>query len=293
MSLRRVAGLLAGPVLGIALCVFLVAWVGPRSILAHLERLTPVSAAAAAGLLAVGAIVTGLRQHLLFPDLPVAGFLRKAWLSWTFGMPVPAQVGEVASMTVLLTRAGVPTARAVALLLADKVLASAVLGALGVAGLARVVPIGGLAAGAGVVALGGLALLRGRAAAAWLEPLREALARPRLVLAHVSLTLLRTVLWSSAFWLTFRDLGASPTWPDVFLLTCAAGIAAQVPVSLAGLGTVEALAVALYAPLEVPAGAVIGTYATIRLETLLVAWAPIPLLLRGRQAPPGRKSDPR
>lgn len=276
---RRAGALLAGPVLGLSLLVGLVAWVGPEAILERLQGLRPGPTAAAALLLAAGGAVTGLRQHLFFPDLGRARFLRWTWSSWAFGMAMPGQVGEVASLTVFLTRAGVPTSRAVGLLLADRLLAAVVMGTLGALGLARVMPAPLLAAGVGLAVLGGALLVALRKRLPFLEPLRETLARPGLVPVHLATTLGRQALWVTAWWLTFPQLGASVPWSDVLLLTCAAGLAGQLPVGT-GLGTVEAAAVLLYAPLGVPAGTVVAAYGVVRLLALLVAWVPIPVLLR-------------
>lgn len=291
-------------VASLALLAALVWWVDPAALAAHIATLRGPHWLAAAGAIAAATLLGAANLHLLLREhsgRPLREFLPVYWTAWAVGLVAPGQVGDLATVSALLHRKGIDWRGTLGRSLVDKVVSLLVMLAFtAAAGVMlgrhwswRLEP-GVILAMLVVAALTALALAllsrsaRGRAlmqhagevGGAFLATVR---ARPGLVLLNAALTVVKIGLVGTAYWLVFRALGqAQVGWIDAIALSTAAGLLAYLPISLNGIGPVEAAGVVLFGVLGVAPGTVVAAYLVLRATVLLLAWIPAALLLAAR-----------
>jgi uncharacterized membrane protein YbhN (UPF0104 family) len=88
------------------------------------------------------------------------------------------------------------------------------------------------------------------------------------------------ILTGGAYWMAFSALGEKghAFWA-VTSLAMAAGLVAYLPISLNGIGTVEASGVAVFGILGIPPATVLAAYLVLRLLVFAVAWIPTAIWL--------------
>lgn len=226
-------------------------------------------------------------------------FLAFYWFSWALGLVVPGQVGDVASLTVLLKRAGLDWSKIMARAVLDKFISFFVMALL--AGLAlfrysAVVEIETgtvvwIAAAGTVLAAGAYYLARKFLAdhnVAWVDKIRASLAdlagfvsqRPGLVGINFVGTTLKILLIGTAYWYVFLAGGAeNPPWFEVILLVTVSSLVAYIPISFNGLGTVEVTGVLLFSFLGLGQELVLSSYLVLRVTVLVIAWLPSLLIV--------------
>lgn len=278
-----------------ALIGALVAWAGPREVLAAASRLDPLHWALAAAVLVATTTIGGLNLHLILSrhsGQPFLRFLRVYWTGWAVGLVTPGQVGDVATVSVLLGREGVDWRGTLGRLLLDKLITLGVMALVAAFALAELFevsaphwrwPLAQIGGAAAVILAAALFFARHSLAQRWRGHAREIAIgfahtlrhHPGLVALNATLSFAKLLLTGAAYWLVFTGLGASGAdfWRVVGLST-ASGLLAYLPISVNGIGPVEAAATALFGLAAVPVEVVVPAYLVLRLTVLLVAWVP-------------------
>lgn len=226
-------------------------------------------------------------------------FLACYWFSWALGLVVPGQVGDVASLTLLLNRAGLDWSKIMARAVLDKFISFFVMACL--AGLALLrysamveieaetmawVAVIGFLVVAGAYYLARKMLASSEAA--WIGKIRSGFMdlagfisqRPGLVAINFIGTTFKILLIGTAYWYVFKAGGAeNPPWLDVILLVTVSSLVAYIPVSFNGLGTVEVTGILLFAFLGLGQELVLSSYLVLRVTVLFIAWLPSLLIL--------------
>ncbi len=286
----------------------LFAWLLWRSdsqqVLIHLASANLWAVTAAASLLAMVTLMGALNVYLFIGrdrKLSFKQFLPVYWSSWAFGLLVPGQVGDIASLSWLLRRYSLPASVSLGRATLDKLISAAVMSVAAIAGLAVLfvnqtfwsllfpvlivlTAIAWVTAIAVYVRRKQIAGYAGRPGlvGALVRTLQELVRTARLSLApvvlNVVLTLAKVFVTGAAYWLVLRGLGVEGLGlVEITIIATAAGLIAYLPVSVNGLGTVEITGLFLFGQMGAPAEAVLATYIILRGLVLLVAW--IPLLL--------------
>lgn len=256
---------------------------------------------ATGALLTIATFIGALNAYLLISPVHTirfAEFLRLYWLAWAVGLFVPGQIGDLATISLALNRRGLPWAVGLGRSLADKFISAVVLGLCGAAGFVRALgpPTALSAIAAFGVVLGltpalphllkrwGLLQLRPRPLARALDTLSSALAQiadvarrhPLRVTGNAVLTIAKVGITGAAYWCAFAALGDPNAAPlhDVIMLAAASALIAYVPVSVNGLGTVEAAGIVLFSSVGLSADLVLSAYLLLRLLVLALAWTP-------------------
>lgn len=294
---------------GLALLILL-AWVfDPRQVLATLAGARADYLFAAAGLVAVAALIGAASIHLFFESedqLPFCTFLPIFWLSWAIGLVFPGQIGDVASLSALLRRRGIDLSRVVARSLTDKLISFGMM--LVFAGVA-LITLPGISWCAGrwwlaafpLVMLAALYVGRKRLCAGLAQRFPRAVEflartvaetraiaarRPGRMVLNALLTVLKIALTGMSYWFVFAALGYGDISPwRAVAIVAASSLVAYLPVSFNGIGTVELAGVALFGTLGVPAASVFSGYLALRAMVLAIAWVPVGLLLLGTGKP--------
>jgi hypothetical protein len=106
----------------------------------------------------------------------------------------------------------------------------------------------------------------------FVQTVRQAPAR---VLLNIGLTVLKVVVTGIAYWAMFNALGETDlTVLRVVVLATSAGLIAYLPISINGLGTVEAAGIFLFGQAGIGATTVISAYIGLRVLVLGIAWVP-------------------
>jgi uncharacterized membrane protein YbhN (UPF0104 family) len=300
MSTSRYVRLVAG----LAILAVLVLSVDRQALLDQFISLR-VDYLLAAGLCIVIATLLGsFNAYLIVAiDTPVkyGKFLSYFWFSWALGLVVPGQVGDVASLTFLMKRAGLDWTRIVTRALIDKLISFGVMVAL--AGLALLrfstsltLNLPALWLTAVAVAVGAIALFflvrayvaqsaRGAAIAEkvrsnFTESWAFVRSHSMLVVTNLIGTVIKILLIGSAYWYVFLAGGADePFWLDIVLLVTVSSLVAYIPISFNGLGTVEVTGILLFSTLGLGSELVLSSYLVLRALVILIAWVPsLPIL---------------
>lgn len=226
-------------------------------------------------------------------------FLACYWFSWALGLVVPGQVGDVASLTLLLKRAGLDWSKIMARAVLDKFISFFVMALL--AGLAlfrysamveiETGAVAWIAATAVVLTAAAYYLARKILAThkvAWVDKIRSSFKdlagfvrkRPALVAINFFGTTLKILLIGTAYWYVFLAGGAeNPPWFEVILLVTVSSLVAYIPISFNGLGTVEVTGILLFSFLGLGQELVLSSYLVLRVTVLAIAWVPSLLIL--------------
>jgi len=283
-----------------------------QQVLAYLISIDIRAVTVTAALLVLVALVGALNVYLFVGRdrrLSFKQFLPVYWSSWAFGLLVPGQVGDIASLSWLLRRYSLPASVSLGRATLDKLISAVVMLTIAMAGLAllfddqefwtRLLPLVVVPAIAVLTAAIAVYVRRNQIAGYIERPgLTGALARtlqelvrtmrssPVLVLLNVVLTLIKVFVTGMAYWLVLRGLGAPGLGlMEVTVIATAAGLIAYLPVSVNGLGTVEVTGLFLFGQVGAPAEAVLAAYILLRGLILLVAWVPLPLWILFSQVP--------
>lgn len=289
---------------GLALLAILVVSVDGDELLAQFAQLRPELLVAAAVCIVTATLVGSYNAYLVVAidsPVPFTRFAGYYWFSWALGLVVPGQIGDVASLTYLMKRAGLDWTRMVGRALLDKLISFAVMVSLAGFALVRfsaVVDIDGatlvwisiatFAVAAGGAWLAKSWLARSERGTAIRERIRSSvkdvvaftLGHPGLVAINVLGTTVKILLIGTAYWYVFRAGGAaSGHWLDIVLLVTVSSLVAYIPVSFNGLGTVEITGIVLFALLGLGEELVLSSYLVLRATVILIAWIPSLLIL--------------
>jgi uncharacterized membrane protein YbhN (UPF0104 family) len=211
--------------------------------------------------------------------------------SWTSALFLPGQLGD-ATQVLLLRRHGIPLAASTAAYAADKLVSLGFMLAVACTGAVRhghafseqlhrpslLVPLLGLAgAGLAIVVLfgmlsrqqrfGRLRAIMSRGRDALLTFARE----PRLLLANLTITIVKWLLMMLSYTWAFRAFGVRVSLIDAATIPIMSSLVGYLPVSVGGLGTTEWTAVALFRSSGVAEAVVLAVFLLLRTSVILVA----------------------
>lgn len=297
-------------VAGLALLAALIISVDGGALLEQFARFRLDYVALAAACIIVATFLGSGNAYLVVAiDAPVSygRFVSYYWLSWALGLVVPGQIGDIASLTYLMNRAGLDWRKIVARALLDKLISFAVMVALAGAALLTLPArlnvdtrtLGWIAAILLVVVFGGYLVTRvilpnAKRGSAWLVNIRSSITdvstfvrdHPALVTVNLVGTTIKILLIGTAYWFVFMAGGAEdPRWLQIVLLVTVSSLVAYIPISFNGLGTVEITGVLLFSLLDLGEELVLSSYLVLRVVVILVAWIPaLPIfVLSGKQ----------
>lgn len=251
----------------------------------------------------LGALNVWILLRALRP-IPLADFVVAYSYSWAVSLISPGQAGD-ASLIFFMRRYDVPLRQSAAAYTLDKAITVLLFGCVACVGAFVAIAefktlrfpflVFGLSivAGALVVALafskssvGG-----GEGPSRWgrfrqeLDTFRE---KWHVLLLNFGMTTLKWMVVSLTYWLAFRSFGVPVAWRDIAVIPIVATLVGYIPVSLAGIGTVEVTAVFLFGKVGVEQPAVVSAYLLLRtmqfLLAILLLWA-----LRFSRNPRGRQ----
>jgi len=289
---------------GLAALAALLVYAEPAAVLELLAQSRPPWLLLAAAAVAAATLVGAANAYLLVNrrgEVAWRHFLPVFWIAWGAGLLVPGQVGDLATISAILRRHDLDWRHTLGRSLLDKAISLLIIGALGAAGL--LIAAGGLPAGAtllaalaaaalGLAALTALARsplgqssrqaragLPGQVAAV-LRELRATLAdTPWRIAANFGLSVVKAALIGTAYWAMFQAMGAtSLPWLLTLAVASASAVVAYVPVSVNGIGVVEAAGVSLFGLLEIGPALVLSTYIALRACVALIAGLPALIL---------------
>lgn len=283
---------------GFVLIVALVWYVDLTDVAAMLASIDVKFVGVAAILILVSTLIGAINVHLLVnPEskMKFSLFIPRYWFSWAVGLIVPGQVGDVATLSMVMRRYDVDISRTLGRSLVDKVISFTLMlafASLGIANLpgfdlAKRWPIATLP-----VAFLFLAYwLRARierflscrypstseflhntfmeiAAATQHYPARTSI--------NAILTCIKICLSGASYWYIFSAFGYVELglW-QVITLAASSSIIAYLPISFNGLGTVEFVGVALFTNLGISEAAVLSGYLVLRILVMALAWFPV------------------
>jgi uncharacterized protein (TIRG00374 family) len=287
-------------VVGLSLLALLIWYFGVGEIFEQLKEISP-SWALLAAMCILGVGVLGAINIYLFVSrddaLTLVEFMPLYWTSWAIGLVVPGQIGDVASMGFLLRRRAFSLAKVLGRAVLDKAISFAVMLGFVIVGLAvfvkDVILIRRSLLGLVILfVLGVIAiyLMKDR----WrrlFDPqkpgMRGALARmlaeleqtvrhaPARVLLNIGLTIAKVMVTGAAYWAMFYAMGETNlSLLKIAVLATMAGLIAYLPISLNGLGTVEAAGIFLFGQAGIAATTVLSAYIGLRILVLAMAWVP-------------------
>lgn len=286
--------------IGLGLLVLLIWHYDPRLIFQKMSTMSPPWVLLA-GACILGSGLLGAVNVFLFVGrdrkLALADFLPLYWVSWAVGLIAPGQVGDLASIGFLLRRHSLSLAKVLGRAVLDKAISLFVMLGFAIAGLVIFVhdltaTLDWLLWFAMFISLGGTVVYLTRAR--WEEIFDAskpgpigALARmmtelvqtmrqaPTRVLFNVGLTVTKLIVTGTAYWAMFYALGETDLpMLRVIVLATMAGLIAYLPISINGLGTVEAAGLFLFGQVGIGATTVISAYIGLRVLVLGIACGP-------------------
>lgn len=316
MSKNRRAFFQAG--LGIFLLWVLCWYFGIGQIARNFGAIDPSYLILTVLLIGLGTLLGAANVYLLLEAGPARPrfrtFLPVYWTSWAIGLIFPGQVGDVASLALLLKRHGLELHATLARSAADKAISLMMMSAFGLYGISRLpvaadIPtsqawssIAAIGACLLAIALGLMKITAARFPAGvtilgktWREMVALMTENPLRLLANMGLTMFKIVIAGATYLFMFRALGQhGHTLTEVTPLVAASSLVAYLPVSLNGLGTAEAMGVMLFAGLKLTPATVLASYLALRISGLLLAWIPTLFLLSiARECGQGQALNPR
>lgn len=243
---------------------------------------------------AINVFLLVARDH----KLTLTDFLPLYWASWAVGLIVPGQIGDLASIGYLLRRHSLSLSKVLGRAVLDKAISLIVMFGFVIVGL--LVFVKGLNVaqnwllgfvvlfllGGGTVYLlmksrwrhvfdvgnPGLGGAFTRILREFVQTVRHA---PSRVLLNIVLTVAKVIVTGIAYWAMFNALGETELAVlRVVVLATSAGLIAYLPISINGLGTVEAAGIFLFGQAGIGATTVISAYIGLRILVLGIAWVP-------------------
>lgn len=257
-----------------------------------------------AALLIVTTCLGAFNAYLLIgwkKGIGFSSFLAIYWQTWAWGLVIPGQLGDVISGSILMQRFALAKSTTMGRFGLDKAVSFFVTLAVGFGGLTYVFGRNywqwNMETGALMLLLAFTATLLGkqllwrttfkqggvayRLQQAAINATREftgVLAQaPHRVLLNALLTVLKIMLTGLVYWLMLRTLGETGlSYIAITSIAIVSGLIAYLPLTVNGLGTVEIIAIALFAAAgsRMDPAVILVAYLVIRLTVLILAWLP-------------------
>ncbi len=229
-------------------------------------------------------------------------FLPIYWMSWSVSLVVPGQIGDIASISILLKRLGFEWSVILARSLVDKVISLLVMLALAIYALTIIVKINQFNSNtlfsfvAVLVVISLLLIAKRNIIYVFFKNkkhkvinfVRRVIAEtrstiifyPKRVIANIILTTVKISLIGLAYWFMFNALGENDisVW-SVIPLVAASSLVAYVPISLNGIGTVELTGIFLFSSIGLSEPTVLTAFLLLRGLVFAMAWLPTTVLM--------------
>lgn len=281
----------------IALIAFLVFSIGIGEIVDAFTRIRPALGLATMCCLFVLFILGGLNIWVLLRSrtpIALSSYSRVYAYSWIAALITPGQAGDV-SLIPFLKKHDVPYSRTSAAYLIDKAITLCLFTMISGYGVYKYIPkLRGKYVYVFLVLLicfsiGLVSLKRGNRRREPITRLRERLdemigeilsfkARPGILLLNIYLTILKWLVTGLGFYLAFKSFRVAVAWEAAAVLPILSGLIGYIPVSVAGLGTVEATAVYVFSKAGVEKSAVLSVYILMRSLQYILALLMLSLL---------------
>lgn len=255
-----------------------------------------IIAATLVGAVAMFLIVSRGKEILFSRFLPIY------WMSWAVSLVVPGQIGDIASISILLKRLGFEWNVIVARSLVDKIISLLVMLALAIFALINIVKLNQFNSDILLWVIAAIAVIfimsvikrkdisdifkskKGGAVGfvrRCVEEFRDIILNyPERVIANLFLTTLKVSLIGSAYWIMFKAFGEVDIsiW-SVIPLVAASSLVAYVPISLNGIGTVELTGIFLFSSIGLSESTVLTAFLLLRVLVYALAWLPTAALM--------------
>ena len=269
-----------------ALITGLVWYAGPANLLRTLASLNPAIAMACALAIVIFFLLGSVNVWWLLRcrhAIRYVTFLRGYAYGFSLGLLSPGQIGDV-TLVLFLRNGGVPVSKSGAAYTMDKFITLFVLSLVAAFGLLRyrLISVGHF--------LVGVTILASAAGVSWLliarsrsgnrlftaiQKIAREIAEYRFhlitILSNVLLTGLKWLVLCASYYLAFLAFGTSIPWPDIGVVPVMSTLVGYIPISVAGIGTVEVSAVMLFKMLGVAESIVISAYLFLRSLQYLLA----------------------
>jgi len=269
--------------IAVSLLIILFAVIGLDSILRTLREINLMWGALVALCLCIlfflGALNVWILLRALRP-IPLADFVVAYSYSWAVSLISPGQAGD-ASLILFMRRYDVPLRQSGAAYTLDKAITVLLFGVVACVGAFvaieefKVLRLPFLVFGLSIVAGALVTALvfskfpagTGERRSRWsrfkqeLDTFRE---KWHVLLLNFGMTTLKWMVVSLTYWLAFRSFGVPVEWRDIAVIPIVATLVGYIPVSLAGIGTVEVTAVFLFGKVGIEQPAVVSTYLLLR-----------------------------
>jgi uncharacterized protein (TIRG00374 family) len=93
-----------------------------------------------------------------------------------------------------------------------------------------------------------------------------------ILLLNTMITILKWLLVSLAYFLAFLSLDVHVPWPEIALIPILSSLVGYIPISIAGIGTVEVTAAFLFSKVGVEQSVVVSAYIFLRIVQFLLAF---------------------
>lgn len=232
-------------------------------------------------------------------NIKFRSFLTVYWLTWAWGLVIPGQIGDILSGSLLMQKFQLEKSTTVGRYGLDKVVSLVMTLVVGVGGITYLFGRNywewNVEAVTGIIVVIITAVFLGnylvtrirftpgslgqRAQDAFKNSANEftgiLIQAPQRVLLNVLLTLIKILLTGLAYWITLNLMGETELpFIAVTSIAMAAGLIAYLPITVNGLGTVEFIAIGLFAGLGAESATVLTAYLVLRLTVLILAWLP-------------------
>jgi uncharacterized membrane protein YbhN (UPF0104 family) len=219
--------------------------------------------------------------------LAFSTFLRTYSYSWAASLITHGQAGD-ASIILFMKKHGVAVRVSSVAYLVDKLMTLALFAVIGWYGCTYLIP-GltwvwlGLFIGALLVLPGFIILVRYAAFRhQWWERLQQRIiavfndlhqlrSKWHLLVINALVTIIKWIVVSYVFWMAFRCFNTVVDWPHIGVIPILSTLVGYVPVSIAGIGTVEVSAVFLFGKIGISKAVVISVYILLRVFQYLIA----------------------
>jgi uncharacterized membrane protein YbhN (UPF0104 family) len=234
----------------------------------------------------IGAYNVWLILNGLYP-MPFLTFLRTYSYSWATSLVTPGQAGDV-SMILFMRKHGVAVHISSVAYFVDKLMTLAVFTVVGWYGCTSLLPElkwiwFGLFTGLLLVLPVALFLFRysvfkfklfyrlQQRVEAVVSDLQRLRSRWYLLLINLVLTVVKWLVVSCVFWIAFRSFNTPVKWPYIGFIPILSTLVGYIPVSIAGVGTVEITAVFLFEKIGIFKPVVLSAYILLRVLQFLIA----------------------
>lgn len=248
-------------------------------------------------------LLSGLRIWILLAaagtSVPFGTFLRLYVYSYCFGLILPGQTGD-AVIAVFLKQHGVPITVSAAAYVVDKMITFSFMILVALYGIHRLMPslslpwialVLMLGAGAGLLGLRQLPKLRWKQP--WLQSIHKRIVdflemvhavagKKAYICLNVAITVANWGLVGISYYFVFRAIGQHIAWPMVGVIPIMSTFVGYIPISVAGIGTVEYSAIYLFSLIGADQAGVFATYIIQRSLQYILASGLLVVILSAR-----------